>query len=114
MQTSEASNVVSLNPSGIRPTEFKVLVKPKAVEEKIGSIFIPEPAREREQHAQMEGEIVAVSPVAFTYADWPEGVTLPRIGDRVLFAKYAGAIVKGRDGAEYRIINDKDVAAVLE
>jgi co-chaperonin GroES (HSP10) len=30
-----------------------------------------------------------------------------------MFAKFAGAAVKGMDGADYRIINDKDVSAVL-
>lgn len=30
-----------------------------------------------------------------------------------MFAKYAGADVKGKDGADYRIINDKDISAVL-
>jgi co-chaperonin GroES (HSP10) len=31
----------------------------------------------------------------------------------VLFAKYAGTTVKGRDGKEYRLVNDKDLGAVL-
>jgi len=101
------------NPSGILPTEYKVLIAPKAIDEKTkGGIIIPDQTKERDQFAQMEGELIAVSPLAFTYDDW-KGHLPPKPGDRVLFAKYAGANVKGRDGKDYRLCNDKDVAAVL-
>lgn len=104
------------NESGIYPTEYKVLIAPKTVEEKSkGGIIIPDQTKERDQFAQMEGELVAISPLAFTYANAAEwnGAERPKPGDRVLFAKYAGAVVKGRDGVDYRIVNDKDIAAVL-
>jgi co-chaperonin GroES (HSP10) len=32
----------------------------------------------------------------------------------VIFAKYAGTLIKGRDGKEFRICKDKDIAAVVE
>jgi len=105
------------NPSGIAPTEYKVLIRPKKVEDKTkGGIIIPDDSKDREQFAQMEGELVAVSPLAFTYANVTEwnGSAKPKVGDRVLFAKFTGAKVTGRDGQEYRLTNDKDVAAVLE
>lgn len=102
------------NESGILPTEFKVLVRAKAVDEKTaGGIIIPDQTKERDQHAQVEGVLVAVSPLAFTYADWPEGADRPKPGDRVLFAKYAGTNVRGKDGVDYRIVNDKDLSALL-
>ncbi len=103
------------NPSGIEPTEYKVLIRPKAVDDKSpGGIIIPETTKDREQFAQMEGELVAVSPLAFTYDDWKDAADKrPKAGDRVLFAKFSGATVKGKDGKEYRLANDKDVAAVL-
>lgn len=104
------------NESGIHPTEYKVLIQPVKVEEKTkGGIILPEEHKDREQFAQMEGTLVAVSPLAFTYANDTEWAKAdrPKPGDKVLFAKYAGAKVTGRDGKEYRIANDKDVAAVL-
>jgi chaperonin GroES len=102
-----------MNESGILPSEFKVLIAPKTVEEKTkGGIIIPDQTKERDQFAQMEGVLVAISPLAFTYADWNDA-SPPKVGDRVLFAKYAGANVTGKDGKEYRIANDKDIAAVL-
>lgn len=103
------------NPSGIRPVEFKCVVSPTEVSNKIGNIFIPDEHKDREQFAQMEGVLVAVSPLAFTYADdaaWGD-TEKPKPGDKVLFAKFAGAAVKGMDGKDYRIVNDKDIAAVL-
>ena len=105
---------VDFNPSGIRPVEFNVLVKPKEVEERTaGGIIVPDIARDREQVAAVEGEIVAVSPLAFTYEDWGDHEK-PKVGDRVYFAKYAGMLVKGRDGVEYRLLKDKDLGAVID
>lgn len=101
------------NPSGIYPIEFKALIKPKAVDEKSkGGIILPDETKDRDQFAQMEGTLVAASPLAFTYENainWDK----PKVGDCVLFAKYAGAKVTGKDGVEYRLVNDKDIAAVL-
>lgn len=104
------------NPSRINPTEYKVLISPILVDEKTkGGIIIPDEHKDREQFAQMQGTLVAVSPLAFTYADdasWGKSAK-PKPGDKVLFAKFAGAVVKGMDGKDYRIVNDKDIAAVI-
>jgi co-chaperonin GroES (HSP10) len=54
------------NTSGVLPTEFKVLIEEKKVEERIGSIILPDQVKERDQYAQTEGVLVAVSPLAFT------------------------------------------------
>jgi chaperonin GroES len=103
------------NESGIYPTEYKVLISPRTVEEKTkGGIIIPDQTKERDQFAQMEGALVAVSPLAFSYDDWKGADDKrPKAGDRVLFAKYAGAVVTGKDGKDYRLVNDKDIGAVL-
>ena len=101
------------NPSGVSPTEFKVLVRPDKVEEKTkGGILLPQEQRERDQAASTAGEIIAISPLAFTYADWPVTTAPPNVGDRVAFARYAGMTVKGSDGEEYRLVNDKDIAGI--
>ena len=101
------------NTSGIHPTEYRVLIAPVEVTEKTkGGIILPDETKNRDQFAQMEGVLVAASPLAFTYDDW-KGAEPPKAGDRVLFAKYAGAVVDGKDGKKYRICSDKDIAAVL-
>jgi co-chaperonin GroES (HSP10) len=108
-----------INTTGINPTEFKVLIAPKPVEEKIGSIIMPDQFKDSEKYATVEGHIIAASPLAFTYArqdEWDEaGAVKPKAGDRVLYAKYAGVRVKSpKDGQEYLLINDKDLVATVE
>ncbi len=103
------------NKSGIEPTEYKVLVSPKPIEGKIGNILLPESTQTKEKFAATEGRIVAISHLAFTYVEpdmW--GDKKPKPGDMVLHAKYAGIRVKGRDGEEYILVNDKDVCAIIE
>lgn len=107
---------MTLHPSKITPTHFKLLVEPKAVEEKTsGGIFIPETKQDADKFAQTEGRIVAMSHLAFTYVtkdEW-EG-RKPKVGDLVMHVKYGGSRVKGRDGKEYVIIKDEDVYAIIE
>lgn len=102
------------NKSGIRPVEFRVLIKQRKVEEKTrGGIFLPQDSKEKEQLAEMKATVIAVGGSAFS--DWiqTEG-GIPKVGDEILTARYAGVYAEGVDGEEYRIINDKDVTAILE
>lgn len=106
-----------MNSSGIHPLEYNVLVKPKVVEEKTeGGLYLPSETREREQFGQMEGELIAVSPAAFTfnYEGWPEDAALPEVGDRVFFSKYQATEVKGSDGETYWLMKDKSLAGVMK
>src|SRR6185295_7461098 len=102
-----------MNSSGITPHEFKVLVRPDKVEEKTkGGIIIPETERDREQHAATQGTLIAMSPLAWTFAEWPKGAKTPEIGDHVIFPRYVGFMVKGDDDEDYWLLNDKDILAV--
>ena len=106
-----------LNSSGILPMEHNVLVKPKDVETKTrGGLYIPDDTKEREQFAQQEGTLVAVSPGAFgfNYPEWPLGARKPQPGDTVLFAKYQATEVRGRDGVKYWLMKDGAIAGVME
>jgi len=108
---------VEENPSGIEPIEYKVLVRPKQedgyVQLKSGfKLLKPDETKERDQHATMEGMIVRMSPLAFGYEQWPAGSRKPEVGDAVVFARYSGLNITGKDGVEYRLMNDKDVVAV--
>ncbi len=101
--------------SGIVPFEFKVLVKQDVMAEKTkGGIIIPEPARDDQQRAVMRGEIVSMSTAAFSYHNWDETTRMPQVGDRVVYARYAGSIILGKDDVEYRLINDKDIGAIID
>lgn len=102
------------NESGLRPSEFNVVVAMDPTETvSKGGILLPTQVTDREKLAAEEGTLVAVSPHAFTYADWPAGETPPRVGDRVLIARYGG-VMHERAGKTFRILKDKDIVAVIE
>ena len=113
-----------LNLSGIRATEFNVVVQPAKVDDIIKmkgpngeTIDFRKPIEHVEKHqaAAVEGVIVHVSPLAFSYERWPEdGEPKPKVGDRVLYAKYSGMKRTGKDGQDYLIIKDKDICAVVD
>lgn len=98
-----------MNESGVYPVEYKVLIKPEVVENKTsGGLYLPDQTKDKDQMAQVKGVLVAIGGNAFE--DWQAA---PEIGDKVYFAKYAGYVIKGEDGEEYRLANDKDVAAII-
>ena len=108
-----------MNSSGIYPTEYKVLIEPKPVEERsAGGVLFADMTKDSEKYAQVEGTVITASPLAFTYAtaaEWKAaGAQPPKPGDRVLYAKFAGVRVKGRDGKEYLLVNDKDLTATVK
>ena len=100
--------------AGLQPVEFNVLIAPEEIEERTkGGIILPGQTKETDQLAATKGRIVAASVLAFTYEQWPEGSRKPAVGDVVWFAKYGGTLVTGEDGKEYRLLKDKDVAAIV-
>ncbi len=101
------------NDAGLIPAEYNVVVRMDPVEEKTaGGLILPATKTDRDKLAADEGTLVAVSPLAFSYADWPEGSRIPQVGDRVLMAQFDGRIWE-RGGATYRLIKDKSIIAVI-
>ncbi|MDI3257729.1 MAG: co-chaperone GroES [Kyrpidia sp.] len=92
----------------IKPLADRVVIRPVEKEEKTASgIVLPETAKEKPQ----EGEVIAVGPGRIE-----EGRRIElevKVGDRVIFSKYAGTEVK-YDGVEYLILRESDILAVLE
>ena len=71
-------------------------------------IIIPDAAQEKPS----QGEVLAVGTGRIT----EDGQLIPmevKAGDRVLFGKYAGTAVKV-NGAEYHILKEDDVMAIVE
>ena len=93
----------------LRPLQDRIIVKRMEEEQKTaGGLFIPETAKEKPQR----GEIVAVGNGKKT----EEGKVLPldvKVGDKVLFGKYAGTEIKV-DGDEYLMMREDDLLAVVE
>jgi co-chaperonin GroES (HSP10) len=99
-----------INLSGINPVEFKILVQIEETETVTkGGIILTSDHKERADMAQVKGTLIAAGGNAFQ--DFMGAI--PKPGDRVMIAKYAGLVAEGNDGRKYRIASDKDVAAVL-
>ena len=99
-----------MNKSGMRPINQNVLVKADEVEEKTaGGLIIPDSNKDRMQHAAEVGTLVARCDDAFEEMK-PE--SQPNPGEKVFFAKYAGAAIEGSDGETYRLMKDIDITGV--
>lgn len=96
------------------PMEYNVVIRPDNVEEVTkGGIILSTRTVEADKFAVQTGEVIALSPHAFSYADWPEGARKPVVGDRVVYGKYKGSTF-GKDADEVRIVKDKDIDAIIE
>jgi chaperonin GroES len=100
------------NVSGINPVGNRILLKPIEIQTKSagGIIMATESLKEREQMANTTGTVVAMGDDC--YSD--EKAPWCKVGDKIIFAKYAGLMYLGRDGNAYRMINDKDVTGYLD
>lgn len=93
----------------LKPLGDRLVVKPIEQEEQTASgIYLPETAKEKPQ----QGEVIAVGPGARN----EKGERIPmdvKLGDVVLYAKYAGTNVKVQ-GDELLILRESDVLAIVE
>ncbi|HPT71151.1 MAG TPA: co-chaperone GroES [Candidatus Cloacimonadota bacterium] len=79
-----------------------IQIKADAGEKQIGGIYIPDTAKEKPQIA----EVIAVG-------NNEELQKIIKVGDKVLFGKYAGTEVE-LDGNKYIILSQSDVLAIVE
>jgi chaperonin GroES len=87
----------------ITPLADRVLVEPAPAEEKTaGGIIIPDTAKEKPQ----KGTVIAVGP-----GKKDEPMTV-KVGDHVLYGKYAGTEIN-IDGGTYMIMRESDIVAVI-
>ena len=87
----------------IQPLGDRVLIKALAAEEKTaGGIYIPDNAQEKPQ----EGEVVAVG------AGTKESEMTLKVGDKVLYGKFAGTEVT-HGGETFLIMKESDVFATI-
>ena len=95
--------------SKLRPLGDRVVVKPTPREEVTKSgIVLPDTAKEKPQ----EGEVLAAGPGRILEDGKRETMDV-KVGDKVLYAKYAGTEFKV-DGDELLIVSQKDILAVVE
>ena len=87
----------------IKPLADRVLIEPLQAETKTASgIIIPDNAKEKPQ----QGPVVAVGP-----GTKDEKVTV-KVGDTVLYGKYAGTELKF-DGTDYLMMRESDILAIV-
>ncbi len=93
----------------LKPLGDRVVVKVIEQEERTrGGIVLPDTAKEKPQ----QGEVLAVGSGAIL----ENGERRPlevKVGDRVIFSKYAGTEVK-LDGEEVLILSERDILAAIE
>jgi chaperonin GroES len=93
----------------LKPLGDRVVIKPSAREEMTKSgIVIPDTAKEKPQ----EGTIIAAGPGKILEDGKREPMDV-KVGDRVLYQKYAGTEFKV-DGEDLLIIDQKSILAIVE
>ena len=103
--------------SGIRVVGKTVLVlMDKCSPKTTGGVDLPDDLIEKMSMAAESGVLVAVSPGAFLLNEdmTPWIGEKPKPGDRVYIEKYAGKLVKGRDGETYRIMDYGSIGATYD
>ena len=86
----------------IKPLDDRVLVEQVEEEEKVGSIIIPETAKEKPRMAK----VIAVG----TDEDLQDHI---KVGDTIIYSKYSGDELK-IDDKEYLIVQRGDILAVVD
>ena len=93
----------------IRPLHDRVIVKRLEEERKTASgIVIPDNATEKPD----QGEVLAIG-TGKVLEDGTVRALEVKVGDKVLFGKYSGQVVKV-DGDELLVMREEDIMAVLE
>ncbi len=94
---------------GLMPLGDKVIIKRVEEEEKTpGGIVIPDTAKEK----PMQGIVVAVGN-GFLKDDGTRQPMQVKVGDKVLFGKWAGTEVK-LQGEEHLILREEEIMAIIE
>lgn len=92
----------------LKPLADRVVIKSAETEEVVkGGIILPGSAKEKPQMA----EVIAVGPGGVV--DGKEINMYVKVGDKVIYSKYAGTEVK-LDDKEYIIVRQNDILAVVE
>ena len=94
----------------LKPLGDRLVVMPIEQEETTaGGILLPETAKEKPQ----DGEVIAAGPGRLD--DSGNRVAMEvKVGDRVLYAKYAGTEIKLEGDEKVLILKESDVLALVE
>lgn len=94
----------------LQPLADRVIVKPLDAEEKTkGGIVLPDTAKEKPQ----EGKVIAVGKGKIL-EDGKTQILEVKVGNRILYGKYSGTEISAKDGADYLIMREDDILAVVQ
>lgn len=105
------------NRSGFTPLADSVVVLcDVAPDTTSGNLFITADIQLKQQMMAETGVVVAIGEGAFLWLSdrtraW-EGLR-PKVGDRVVFERYAGREQTGLDGQQYRLMSDRCITALI-
>jgi co-chaperonin GroES (HSP10) len=109
-----------VNAAKIRPIGDQILILPDQVEQTTSSgiQIMSDKEMDRLELGQTEGVVVAIAKGLTEHEFFSASevkVSLEfALGDRVIFAKFAGLLMDGADGKRYRLIERKDIKGVFE
>ncbi len=96
----------------IKPLADRVVIEPLEKEVETfagGQLVLPDTAKEKPQ----QGKVLAVGPGRLD----EDGKRIPmevKVGDTVVYAKYAGTAFKAEGGEEILFLKESDILAILE
>ena len=97
-----------------QPTGWRLIVLPFKMDEKTkGGIIMNETTLEKQQVASQCGNVLAMGPQCYTDKErYPEGPWC-KVGDWVIFARYAGSRIQ-IEGGEIRLLNEDEILATVK
>ena len=97
-----------------QPTGWRILVLPFKMGEKTkGGILMGQDTLEKQQVASQCGNVLAMGPDCYRDKDRYKEGPWCKVGDWVMFARYAGSRIK-IEGGEVRLLNDDEVLATIK
>ena len=115
LKKSESQKTVTTEKNKLpKPTGWRILILPFKMSEKTkGGVIMNESTLERQQVASQCGNVLAMG--SECYKDKERYPTGPwcKIGDWVVFARYAGSRIN-IEGGEVRLLNEDDILATVK
>ena len=97
-----------------QPTGWRILVLPFKMGEKTkGGILMGQDTVEKQQVASQCGNVLAMGPDCYRDKNRYKQGPWCKVGDWVMFARYAGSRIK-IEGGEVRLLNDDEILATIK
>jgi len=114
LKKSEKKEVTNEKAKLPEPTGWRLIVLPFKMDERTkGGIIMNETTLEKQQVASQCGNVLAMGPQCYTDKErYPEGPWC-KVGDWVIFARYAGSRIQ-IEGGEIRLLNEDEILATIK